>query len=258
MKHKQKMKNKKGFVALLILLVVLIAMGSFFYVHQGSHQKTNSGSSKTSQSTVAKDLPKGVKSSDWDLVLVNKWHSLSSEMNFEKATVSGATVDARIKQAVLDFQNGARAAGYQTNLISGYRSVQYQKEVFENVKKNNLAQGMTDAEAQKATAAVVQNPGSSEHHTGLAIDIAGSDAFAKYPNLEANMDQFASQQWLIKHAADYGFVLRYPKEKSQIKQTGIDYESWHFRYVGVKNAKYMVKHNLTLEAYVKELQQAGR
>ncbi|CAK1232057.1 M15 family metallopeptidase [Fructobacillus fructosus] len=253
------MKRKKRLLTILSLaLVCAIVLGGFLFMRTGHQQQSTSSTNDSAKTKTLTDLPKGVKSTDWDLVLVNKWHPLSSEMNFEKATVGGITVNARIKQAVLDFQNGARAAGYQTNLISGYRSIQYQKEVFENVKRNNIAQGMTDAEAEKATAAVVQNPGSSEHHTGLAVDMAGSDAFEKYPNLEANMDQFASQQWLIKHAADYGFVLRYPKEKSQIKQTGIDYESWHFRYVGVENAKYMVKHHLTLEAYVKALKEAGR
>lgn len=252
------MTKKKVLVGLLVLVVLTaVGLGAFNFSNQG-HKSSQQNSSQKSSEQKLTNLPKGAKSTDWDLVLVNKWHPLSSEMNFDKATVSGATVDARIKQAVLDFQNGARAAGYQTNLISGYRSIQYQKEVFANVKKNNIAEGMSDEEAEKATAAVVQSPGSSEHHTGLAIDIAGSDAFEKYPNLEANMDQFASQKWLIDHAADYGFVLRYPKEKSQIKQTGIDYESWHFRYVGVKNAKYMKAHNLTLEAYVKGLQAAGR
>ncbi|MBS9336942.1 M15 family metallopeptidase [Fructobacillus parabroussonetiae] len=252
------MSKKRNWLIGLVAIVIIVFGASLFYFKEANKSQSTGQKTSSSSKTKLTNLPKGVKSTDWDLVLVNKWHPLSSEMNFEKATVSGATVDARIKQAVLDMQNGARAAGYLTNLISGYRSIQYQQEVFANVKKNNLAQGMTDEQAQKATAAVVQEPGSSEHHTGLAIDIAGSDAFEKYPNLEANMDQFASQQWLINHAADYGFVLRYPKEKSQIKQTGIDYESWHFRYVGVANANYMKAHNLTLEAYVKALKAAGR
>ncbi|MFC4761203.1 M15 family metallopeptidase [Fructobacillus durionis] len=253
------MKHKKSIVALAVL-VVLAAGSVAAYTLNGDHGNQTSSKSEKSQSSSSslKDLPKGVKSTDWDLTLVNKWHPLSSEMNFDKVSVSGKVVDARIKQAVLDFQNGARAAGYQTVLVSGYRSIQYQQEVFDNVKKNDMAEGMTDAQAEKATKAVVQEPGSSEHHTGLAIDIAGSDAFEKYPSLEANMDTFDSQKWLIDHAADYGFVLRYPEAKSKIKETGIDYESWHFRYVGVKNAKYMVKHNLTLEAYVKALKEAGR
>ncbi|MBS9335210.1 M15 family metallopeptidase [Fructobacillus sp. M1-13] len=255
--------SKKKFLAILLSLVVLAAVvsaGVYWQTGRSTEQERSqkSDSSKSDQSVRLTNLPKGVKSTDWDLILVNKWHKKDSEINFDKATVSGVTVDQRIKQAVLDFQSGARAAGYQTNLISGYRSIQYQKEVFAGVKKNNLAEGMNDAAAEKATAAVVQYPGSSEHQTGLAIDMAGSDAFERYPSLEANMDQFDSQKWLIDHAADYGFVLRYPKEKEQMKQTGIDYESWHFRYVGVANAKYMKAHNLTLEAYVKGLQEAGR
>ncbi|MBS9338642.1 M15 family metallopeptidase [Fructobacillus sp. M2-14] len=245
-----------AFGGLLLALVLSFAV-SYFMQPQRHESSGKTESSKQTQ-TKLKDLPKGVSSSDWDLVLVNKWNKRDKEINFDKTQVSGIAMDTRIKQALLDFQSGARAAGYQTQLISGYRSIQYQKEVFAGVKQNNMAEGMSDAEAEKKTAEVVQYPGSSEHQTGLAVDLAGRDAFEKYPNLEAEMDTFASQKWLIDHAADYGFILRYPNDKEQIKQTGIDYESWHFRYVGVKNAQYMKKHNLTLEAYIAGLKADGR
>ncbi|MCO0832067.1 M15 family metallopeptidase [Fructobacillus sp. W13] len=245
-----------AFSLLFVALVLSYAVTTFIPAHE--QKKAHQGSSGATSAKKLTDLPKGVSSFDWDLVLVNKWHKKDKEIDFEKAQVSGITMDARIKQALLDFQSGARAAGYQTQLVSGYRSIQYQKEVFSGVKKNNLAEGMSDEEAEKKTAAVVQYPGSSEHQTGLAVDLAGRDAFEKYPSLEAEMDTFASQKWLIDHAADYGFILRYPNDKKQMKETGIDYESWHFRYVGVKNAQYIKKHNLTLEAYVEGLKADNR
>ncbi|GAP03363.1 D-alanyl-D-alanine carboxypeptidase [Fructobacillus pseudoficulneus] len=238
-----------------IAAIVLVAVGGAVAVGQHNQRHSSSSATKTVKTS---DLPAGVKTTDWDLVLVNKQHPEDPEVPFDQAKVGDKVVNAKIQQAVVDFMNGAKAAGYQTTLVSGYRSIQYQKEVYASVLATNKAEGMSDADAEKATAAVVQTPGSSEHETGLAIDLAGNDALAKYPGLDGKMDQFASQRWLIEHAPDYGFVLRYKKDAKSIKETGIDYESWHFRYVGVKNAKYMTKHDLTLEAYLKALKAAGK
>ncbi|WP_318152609.1 M15 family metallopeptidase [Paenibacillus terricola] len=81
--------------------------------------------------------------------------------------------------------------------------------------------------------------GKSEHNLGLALDIGSS--------LES-MDQAPEGKWLKQHAADYGFILRYPKDKTKI--TGIQYEPWHFRYVGLPHSKIMQSNNLTLEEYL--------
>ncbi|CAK8054395.1 M15 family metallopeptidase [Eupransor demetentiae] len=230
----------------LAAILLIIALQATLGTHKVGQKQT------VAQKTTS-SLPKGVKASDWDLVLVNKQHMLKHEMNFPKATLEGKIVDQRIVSAVEDFQKGAQQAGYATTLVSGYRSIADQTQVFNQVLQNNEAGGDSYDKALAATKAVVQTPGSSEHHTGQAIDLAGNDALAKYPGLEGAMDQFASQKWLIEHAPDYGFILRFPADKKGMEETGIDYESWHFRYVGVKNAKYMTKHHLTLEAYVKEL-----
>ncbi|CAK1243334.1 M15 family metallopeptidase [Fructobacillus tropaeoli] len=247
------MTNKKRIIAViagLILLAVMVwlALGS----HGQKHGKdTSSSQSQTKAATT--NLPKGVKSTDWDLVLINKQHPENQEINFTQAKVGDKVVNQKIQQSVIDFMAGAKAAGYDTTLVSGYRSIEYQKEVFANVLANNEKNGESEEKALAETKKVVQTPGSSEHQTGLAIDLAGNDALAKYPGLTGEMDQFTSQRWLIDHAPDYGFILRYPKDEASIKETGIDYESWHFRYVGVTNAKYMTKHHLTLEVYLKAL-----
>lgn len=87
--------------------------------------------------------------------------------------------------------------------------------------------------------------GCSEHSTGLAFDIVASH----YQMLNAGQENTAENQWLQKHCAEYGFILRYPKGKENI--TSINYESWHFRYVGNEYATYIMKHNITLEEYLK-------
>ncbi|GAO99204.1 M15 family metallopeptidase [Fructobacillus ficulneus] len=243
---------KKSYLIIGLAALLAIGLAATVWAVTSHPSSTSSKNSKQSKSS-KQGLPAGVKTTDWDLVLVNKQHSRSSEMSFEQGHVGDKAVNAKIQQAVVDFMNGAQQAGYATTLVSGYRSIEYQKEVFANVLASNKAKGMSDEAAEKATKAVVQTPGSSEHQTGLAIDLAGNDALAKYPGLDGAMDQFASQQWLIKHAPEYGFILRYGSTKEDRRETGIAYESWHFRYVGVKNAEYITKHHLTLEAYLAQV-----
>ncbi|MGO0154971.1 M15 family metallopeptidase [Leuconostoc mesenteroides] len=203
-------------------------------------------------------MPKGVKTTDWDLLLVNKSHSYQTELNFTKFIVDGNIIDQRIAQALPNFRSAAQKAGYATTLVSGYRSIAYQTTVYNNAISQYELTGMSMAEAKKLTESVIQVPGSSEHQTGQAVDLAGIDVLAACPSLEAGMDQFELQQWLIKHAPEYGFILRYPSDSQSIKETGIDYESWHFRYVGVSNATYITNHHLTLEKYIQTLKKAEK
>nr|WP_039793329.1 M15 family metallopeptidase [Paenibacillus elgii] len=121
--------------------------------------------------------------------------------------------------------------------VSAYRSHETQKTVYDRyVKKDG------EAAANKYSA----KPGQSEHETGLAIDVAGSSGKC------AAQDCFGATKeakWLAEHAADYGFIIRYPEGKESI--TGYQYEPWHLRYVGVDTAKAIVKQGVTLEEYVK-------
>ncbi|GMX61635.1 M15 family metallopeptidase [Paenibacillus elgii] len=121
--------------------------------------------------------------------------------------------------------------------VSAYRSHETQKTVY-----NRYVQKDGEAAANKYSA----KPGHSEHETGLAIDVAGSSGKC------AAEDCFGATKeakWLAEHAADYGFIIRYPEGKEGI--TGYQYEPWHLRYVGVDTAKAIVKQGVTLEEYVK-------
>ncbi|MCP3775114.1 D-alanyl-D-alanine carboxypeptidase family protein [Paenibacillus sp. MZ04-78.2] len=121
--------------------------------------------------------------------------------------------------------------------VSAYRSHETQKTVY-----NRYVQKDGEAAANKYSA----KPGHSEHETGLAIDVAGSSGKC------AAQDCFGATKeakWLAEHAADYGFIIRYPEGKENI--TGYQYEPWHLRYVGVDTAKTIAKQGVTLEEYVK-------
>lgn len=255
------MKTRSKLLGLALAIIIILSMliiGFFQDSHSGTTNKKQQRLQKTSVENQSNALPKHTKLSDWQLLLVNKQQPRTSEISFNKVTVDDKQIDQRIARPLANFRASAKNAGYDTTLVSAYRSIAYQAEVYNTSLKQNEANGMNKESAKKLTESVIQTPGSSEHQTGLAVDLAGNDALAKYPNLVAQMDTFASQQWLIKHASDYGFVLRYLADSKSIAQTGIDYESWHFRYVGVINAKYMVQHHLTLEAYRDELKKAAQ
>ena len=112
----------------------------------------------------------------------------------------------------------------------------FQKMLWENRYNSYIAQGYSHQEATDLSATIVLPPGTSEHHLGLAIDITGTDEMYR---------------WLAEHAPEYGFILRYPKDKTTV--TGVSYEPWHFRYVGIELAAELTKLGLTPEEYMQML-----
>ena len=148
---------------------------------------------------------------------------------------------AKCRQMIEDCQ----AAGMGLPMIcSAYRTQEYQEMLYENKVVRVMQEEWIDYEnALNEAATVVAVPGTSEHQTGLAADIMDET----YPYLNEWQEFTDAQQWLMAHAPDYGFILRYPPDASDI--TGIVYEPWHYRYVGEKFAKEITKRGLTLEEY---------
>ena len=130
----------------------------------------------------------------------------------------------------------AKEEGLNIIAVSTYRSYFYQRELY-----NNYVKTMGVKKALLASA----KPGHSEHQTGLAVDVMGSNG--DYNKFE-NSKEF---KWMKNNAYKYGFILRYPKGKEHI--TGFKYEPWHYRYVGKKIAKYIYENNITLEEYKTQL-----
>ncbi|WP_158006631.1 M15 family metallopeptidase [Floricoccus penangensis] len=219
-------------------------------------QKTTQSSEKNSESSGENESNTNTSKDDWKLILVNKKNVLDYEVSFNQVSMTegkSIIVDERIEEALQSYVDGAKSAGYDIQYVSGYRSRADQQVVYNTSLQQNIANGLSKKQAEEATESLINPPGASEHMTGLAVDIAGSDALAAYPQLEGDMDKYESQQWLIKHAQDYGFILRYPKDPKSIEQTMIDYESWHFRYVGKDIAKYITEKGITLEEYLDKL-----
>ena len=179
----------------------------------------------------------------WELVLVNDANRLDS--SFAPPTVitvsaSQCPIDSRIEEPLMAMAQDCMNAGLQVYLSSGYRSYSEQSANFIRVCNNN---GVADG--KDANGFYITMPaGASEHQSGLAVDI--TDVY--YPIKDSSLENTQTFQWLRDHCTDYGFILRFPKDKQDI--TGVMYEPFHFRYVGVEAAKYMTENNLCLEEFV--------
>jgi D-alanyl-D-alanine carboxypeptidase len=204
------------------------------------------------------ELPTG-KRSDWNLLLVNAQHHFS-DGNVELGNLNnGYQLDKRIIPYWNKLNEAAQQAGITLTMVSAFRSVATQKSLVQQNIQANINAGMSEEEATKATMSVMQEPGSSEHATGLAFDVVGTDYFNRTDSSQLLVAEFSndiSAKWLATKAPEFGFILRYPKGREDI--TGIDFEPWHFRFVGVEVAQFITKHNLTLEEYIDLLEKAGR
>lgn len=195
------------------------------------------------------ELPTEANVADWNLILVNPWEALPENYEVEFVEVDNTQqIDARIEEAWNNWRDAALEAGHNLFFASGYRTVNRQRNNFNNSIAGYLDEGYSEEEAIVKTKEYLTEPGHSEHHTGLALDIVDHAWINAGRRLEPEYDTQESQQWLVETMSDYGFILRYPAGKEEI--TGIQYESWHFRYVGVKHAQFMKQYDLVLEEYV--------
>lgn len=148
-------------------------------------------------------------------------------------------INAKVWPYMKAMIDAAWADGVELYVWSPYRSYETQDMLFQKQVNRCLEKGISREQAEEEAATVVARPGTSEHNTGLAADFnMASDRF----------ETTEMYRWMCENAEDYGFVLRYPKDK--IKVTGVIYESWHWRFVGVNTAKEMNKLGLTLEEYL--------
>ena len=178
-----------------------------------------------------------------DVLLVNKKYSLPSDYN--PPIANGAMLYAPAQKAFLEMRIAALKAGLNLQIVSGYRSYDYQNQLFEQYRAN------FGDEAAHFSA----TPGQSEHQTGLAADIG--EASYIHLTLEQSFANTQAGKWLAANSTDYGFILRYTKGDD--KRTGYMYEPWHFRYVGKKVAKEMKALKIkTLEDYLGVSDGAGR
>ena len=138
--------------------------------------------------------------------------------------------------------------GFYYRVVSGYRSVEEQENNRNLSIQNYLAQGLSQADAESVTNQYFAPADASEHTTGLAIDLLGTEWLDNGGELEASYSETDSAKWLANNAHRFGFILRYQQKKESI--TGYNFEPWHFRYVGTVHAGFIYENSLTLEEYL--------
>lgn len=186
------------------------------------------------------DPSKGI----WELTVVNAYIEYDKSYKPElKEVCPGAGydryMDARAADHFTQMYNDAKKDGITLVPLSGYRSYELQERNWKARIQSEQNKGYSYDEAVARASEVILPPGTSEHNIGIAMDICSLyDSFA-------NTKEYA---WLCKHAEDYGFILRYKAEWKS--KTGIVPEPWHWRYVGVENAKKINDSGLCLEDYV--------
>ena len=221
-----------------------------------SEESQDSSSAIVAESESKVIVTPAASSADWNLVLVNRENQLAEEIVMELyLTESGYQIDSRIQEPYLQLMEAGKAAGMDFTMISGYRSIEQQQTNYDVNYQNYLASGLSEEEARTKTEEYIALPNASEHITGLAVDITSTALANQEGNsgLFPDLENYPEGLWLKENAPKFGFVLRYPKEKEAI--TGINFEPWHFRYVGIENAMYMTEKNLTLEEYIAILKQ---
>ena len=190
------------------------------------------------------------------IILVNPWNYVPADYEPELVSltsahgVQGSLVDKSCYDALTAMIDDCNKVCPQAYVVSSYRTHQQQVDNYNRKVQYYVNQGYDRATAEKEAATIIAIPGTSEHQLGLAVDIVDTRLWA----LEWEQADLPAQKWLMEHCWEYGFILRYPKDKIDV--TGIIYEPWHYRYVGKELAAELHELGLTLEEYIHSLTDA--
>ena len=254
------MRNSKTCrqIILIIILIAAAAAAAMFLMHKIAEDKNIEGaesaageaeraaeeaSEETAQQAEEEAREQArlnkiaEEKAQWYLILVNNQNAMPDDFDIETVEVEGGYyIDARVCDALQEMLADCRDAGYSPRLISTFRTRETQQYLYDHT-------------ANKSDTAV---PGHSEHECGLAADIVDAGSLGWADPLIDEQEDMPAQKWLMEHCQDYGFILRYPKDKEGI--TEIIYEPWHYRYVGKEHAAVIQKNGICLEEYLENMQ----
>ena len=250
-KGRKRKLNKKR-VALVAIIFILIIMGIVKLFQKEESVETSSNDSTTQVSTVDQSIEKPIEYplqeqpkekkeiTDWRLTLANYENILPDNFQVEVEEIADDRLfDARAIDDLKKMINAMGRDGIANIWVqSAYRSVERQKELYDNSVQKYLKQGKTQEEAERLTDEYINKPGASDHNLGLAVD---------FNNVDNKFEDLDGFKWLQKNAENYGFILRYPKDGTL--KTGYGYEPWHYRYVGLDAAKTIYEEKITFEEY---------
>jgi len=187
-------------------------------------------------------------SSGKEILLVNPWNALPADYTVKTITYTYNRSVAEIcYQPLCQMIADCEAATNRVVVQSAYRTQDDQIYLYENKVSWLMRQGLSREQAEIKAGKVIAIPGTSEHQLGLAVDLAD----ITYSNLDEAQENTPVQKWLMEHCWEYGFILRYPNGKTE--KTGIIYEPWHYRYVGMELAMELRDSGLCLEEYLEQL-----
>lgn len=179
------------------------------------------------------------------LILVNAQNPFPANLEPRLKKVQGNfKLEVKAAEALIEMMADAKKEGIDLLVVSAYRPRAKQEQLYNNKVQEFVQQGFSQDKAAVQAAAIVAPPGTSEHNTGLAADIVTPT----YQRLNKGFAETAAAKWMAANAHKYGFILRYPEGKQDI--TGIIFEPWHFRYVGVEDAAKIKEAGLCLEEYL--------
>ena len=179
----------------------------------------------------------------WNLILVNRNSYIPDDYKVELTELSnGEKVDSRIYPELQEMFNDARAQGYGLFVREGYRTQEEQQQLMDEKIEAYENEGKSKSEAKKLAEQWVAIPGTSEHQLGIAVDINADTTKSSSDDV---------YNWLAENAHTYGFIKRYPSNKTDI--TGVINEPWHYRYVGKEAASKIYSQGICLEEYIDTL-----
>ena len=182
------------------------------------------------------------------LLLVNPWHPIPEDYSVDLVGITDTHQVAAIAyEDFIDMMTDCKAAGHVPAVCSSYRTHEYQEMLYQNRIARYVRAGHSEEKATELAGQSVAIPGTSEHQLGLALDIVDDNNW----HLDESQAKMPTQKWLMANSWRYGWILRYPSEKSEF--TGIIYEPWHYRYVGKTVAKEIYEMGVCLEEYLEIL-----
>ncbi len=214
----------KKFVIFLVITAVILGIACMVTDYYDSHTDS------------AYEINNNVQ--QWNLVLVNKYNKMTKSIEPTLiTTANGEKIAEKIYPSLKKMFEDAEKEGFLPEVTSGYRSEEEQEDLYDGRVREYRHLGHSKKEAVRLTNKYAAKPGFSEHQTGLAADINSKVG-----------DSRELYTWLEVNSYKYGFILRYPQGKEDI--TGIEYEPWHYRYVGTEAAEYIYHNDMTLEEYL--------
>lgn len=183
------------------------------------------------------------------LILANRDNPLPKDYSLSLRYICNGRLQASeyLYDSLVKMLADAKTEGYSYWIASAYRSYEKQQSLVDEDVNICVGRGMAYEAALEEVYKETMPAGCSEHQTGLALDILCSGN----TNMDVSQMEEPGNKWLRDNCYKYGFILRYPEDKSNI--TGVNFEPWHFRYVGKEAAKYIMKNKLTLEEFYKKL-----